>query len=151
MAAPRSLRNLVLAARPAPMGTAATGPTRRLFSSTPRRFDDQSRAKAAGLKQTMQRPEITPLFLFTGAIASLALFFGFRHLFTDPELNLDHHARQRLSTKAENLDFDAMAKVADDPDGKLTKEGMEMERERSQRRQDIKDEKAEKEGRKKPE
>ncbi|KAN0064588.1 hypothetical protein ACQY0O_002216 [Thecaphora frezii] len=135
------LRPLDLA-RP-PLGTA---PSSRLFSSTARRFDQQSRAKASGLKATLQRPEITPLLLFTSGIASLALFFGFRHLFTDPELNLDHQAQKRLQTKAENLDFDSMKHIAEDPDGKLTKQGIELERQRQQRRQDLKDEREEKQG-----
>lgn len=89
----------------------------------------------------MNRPEITPLFLFTGGMICLALFFGGRHLIKDKELRLDHQKQNRLATQTEQLDFDAMAKVADDPDGKLTKEAIEEEKKRSQRKQDIKQEK----------
>lgn len=92
----------------------------------------------------MNRPEITPLFLFTGGIIGLALFFGGRHLVKDKELRVDHKQQNRLATKTEQLDFDAMAKVADDPEGKLTKEAIEEEKKRSQRKEDIKQDKQEK-------
>lgn len=92
----------------------------------------------------MNRPEITPLFLFTGAIIGLALFFGGRHLVKDKELRVDHAQQNRLATKTDQLDYDAMAKVAEDPEGKLTKEAIEEEQRRTQRKKEIKEEKQEK-------
>lgn len=96
------------------------------------------------MKSVINRPEITPLFLFTGAIIGLALFFGGRHLFKDKELRIDHAQQNRLKTETSQLDFDAMAKVAEDPEGKLTKEAIEEDRRRSQRKEAIKEEKEEK-------
>ncbi|PWY99775.1 hypothetical protein BCV70DRAFT_200687 [Testicularia cyperi] len=116
----------------------------RAFATSSTRADDQSRAKATNLKTVMNRPEITPLFLFTGGMICLALFFASKHLLTDKELQLDHKAQSRLKTETEKLDFDSMAKVADDPDGKLTKEGIEEEKRRQQRLQSIRDEKEQK-------
>lgn len=72
------------------------------------------------------------------------MFFLGRHLVKDKELRLDHNQQQRLKTKAEDLDFDEMAKVADDPDGKLTKEAIEEEKKRKQRLEGIREEKDEK-------
>ena len=95
------------------------------------------------MKQVINRPEITPLFLFTGAIIGLALFFGGRHLVKDKELRLDHAQQDRLKTQTEQLDFDAMAKVAEDPEGKLTKEAIEEEKKRSERREQIRKDKQE--------
>ncbi|EST08451.2 NADH-ubiquinone reductase complex 1 MLRQ subunit [Kalmanozyma brasiliensis GHG001] len=116
----------------------------RCFTTSSIRKDDQSRAKAGGLKEVFNRPEITPLFLFTGAIISLAVFFLGKHLVKDKELQLDHHQAQRFKTKTEDLDFDEMAKVADDPDGKLTKEAIEEDKKRKQRLEGIREEKQEK-------
>ena len=96
------------------------------------------------VKQVINRPEITPLFLFTGGMICLALFFGGRHLFKDKELRLDHKQQNRLATQTEQLDFDAMAKVADDPEGKLTKEAIDEDRKRSQRKDEIRQERVEK-------
>ncbi|CBQ72410.1 hypothetical protein sr13117 [Sporisorium reilianum SRZ2] len=116
----------------------------RSFTSSAIRKDDQSRAKAEGVKQVLNRPEITPLFLFTDGMVCLALFFGGRHLIKDKELRLDHQQQNRLATQTEQLDFDAMAKVADDPDGKLTKDAIEEDRRRSQRKHEIKQDKQDK-------
>ncbi|SPO26286.1 uncharacterized protein UTRI_02562 [Ustilago trichophora] len=134
----RSMPNLAIkqalsAARPvtARLGLTARTCSKRSFSSS-------------GVKQVINRPEITPLFLFTGGIIGLALFFGGRHLFKDKELRIDHAHANRLATKTENLDFDAMAKVAEDPEGKLTKGAIEEEKRRDQRKEDIKREKEEK-------
>lgn len=92
----------------------------------------------------INRPEITPLFLFTGAIIGLATYFLGQHLVKDKELRLDHKQQNRLATQTDKLDFDAMAHVADDPEGKLTKQAIEEEKKRSQRVKDIRDEKQEK-------
>ncbi|GAC71338.1 hypothetical protein PANT_2c00066 [Moesziomyces antarcticus T-34] len=116
----------------------------RLLSSTRARLDDQSRAKGESLKQVVNRPEITPLFLFTGGIVCLALFFGSRHLLKDKELRLDHAQQNRLKTQTEQLDFDAMKHVAEDPEGKLTKQAIDEERERGKRLEQIKQEKEDK-------
>lgn len=72
------------------------------------------------------------------------MFFGGRHLVKDKELRLDHNQQNRLATKTEQLDFDSMAKVADDPDGKLTKEAIEEDKKRQARKEDIRKEKEEK-------
>ncbi|SNX84690.1 uncharacterized protein MEPE_03399 [Melanopsichium pennsylvanicum] len=117
---------------------------RRNFVASNIRRDDQSRAKGESMRKVINRPEITPLFLFTGGIIGLALFFGGRHLFKDKELRIDHAKQNRLKTQAEQLDFDSMAKVAEDPEGKLTKEAIEEDKKRSQRKEDIKQEKQEK-------
>jgi hypothetical protein len=99
---------------------------------------------ATQLKQVVNRPEITPLFLFTGGIVCLALFFGSRHLLKDKELRLDHAQQNRLKTQTEQLDFDAMKHVAEDPEGKLTKQAIDEERERGKRLEQIKQEKEDK-------
>ncbi|GAC93001.1 hypothetical protein PHSY_000562 [Pseudozyma hubeiensis SY62] len=146
----------------------------RNFTTTLIRRDDQSRAKAGGVsasshprtvpffalfsvsnppifsdpycqvKSVMNRPEITPLFLFTGGMICLALFFGGKHLVKDKELRLDHKQQNRLATQTDQLDFDAMAKVAQDPDGKLTKDAIEEDKKRQQRLEGIREEKKEK-------
>ena len=92
----------------------------------------------------MNRPEITPLFLFTSGIICLGLFFAGRHLFRDKELRLDHAQQNRLKTQTENLNFEAMKHVADDPDGKLTREAIEEDHKRSQRKTQIQQEKVDK-------
>lgn len=96
------------------------------------------------VKSVVNRPEITPLFLFTGGIISLALFFGGRHLIKDKELRLDHKVQNRLATQTDQLDFDAMGKVAEDPDGKLTKDAIQEDQKRNERLKDIRDEKEQK-------
>ncbi|KAJ9475096.1 hypothetical protein PHBOTO_005166 [Pseudozyma hubeiensis] len=116
----------------------------RNFTTTSIRRDDQSRAKAGGVKSVMNRPEITPLFLFTGGMICLALFFGGKHLVKDKELRLDHKQQNRLATQTDQLDFDAMAKVAEDPDGKFTKDAIAEDKRRQQRLEGIREEKEEK-------
>lgn len=96
------------------------------------------------IKSVLNRPEITPLFLFTGAIISLAVFFGGQHLVKDKELQIDHGRVDQLKTDTSKLNYEAMAHVADDPEGKLTKEHIDEERNRSKRLKNLRDEKEEK-------
>lgn len=95
------------------------------------------------VKSVLNRPEITPLFMFTGAIISLAVFFGGRHLVKDKELQIDHGKVDQLQTDTNQLNYEAMSHVAEDPEGKLTKDHINEERKRSQRLKDLREEKEE--------
>ncbi|KAJ1020692.1 hypothetical protein NDA16_004084 [Ustilago loliicola] len=136
-----------LVARQTRLGAATPAATRiglnPRFSTTPVRKDDQSRAKADSVKNVINRPEITPLFLFTGGMICLALFFAGRHLIKDKELRLDSKQQDRLKTKTDQLDFEAMKHVAEDPQGKLTKEAIEEDQRREERKRNIREEKQE--------
>ncbi len=95
------------------------------------------------IKEVVNRPEITPLFS-SPAPSSVSPYSSLVDTSSrTKKLRLDHNQQQRLKTKTEDLDFDEMAKVADDPDGKLTKEAIEEEKKRKQRLEGIREEKDE--------
>lgn len=74
----------------------------------------------------------------------MAVFFAGRHLIKDKELRLDSKQQDRLKTKTEQLDFEAMKRVTEDPEGKPTKEAIEEEKKREERKRQIREEKQEK-------
>ncbi|KAJ1572016.1 hypothetical protein NDA12_004325 [Ustilago hordei] len=133
---------LRLTSRPAVSHIGLT-PRLQRFSTTPLRRDDRSRAKAGPVKNVLNRPEIVPLFLFTGGMICLAVFFAGRHLIKDKELRLDSKQQDRLKTKTEQLDFEAMKRVTEEPEGKPTKEAIEEEKKREERKRQIREEKQE--------
>ncbi|KAI3482369.1 hypothetical protein L1887_54924 [Cichorium endivia] len=141
----------------------------RLLSTTRARLDDQSRAKGESVSarpasNRSQAAHLTHSFETERNAAQAgrqparnhaalplhrrhrmsALFFGSRHLLKDKELRLDHAQQNRLKTQTEQLDFDAMKHVAEDPEGKLTKQAIDEERERGKRLEQIKQEKEDK-------
>lgn len=49
-----------------------------------------------------------------------------------------------MKTKTEQLDFEAMKRVTEEPEGKPTKEAIEEEKKREERKRQIREEKQEK-------